>query len=98
MSSDLDFDRGDSCGSFEFLSRGVRKGGRRPSAPADESIQEETGDDDLEDEDDEEDKLFCPKRPFGDVGSALPGGQNYYCMKTLIRKSTQRCKIVPKFP
>ena len=78
MSSDLDFDRGDSCGSFEFLSRGVRKGGRRPSAPADESIQEETGDDDLEDEDDEEDKLFCPKRPFGDVGSALPGGQNYY--------------------
>ena len=76
MSSDLDFDRGDSCGSFEFLSRGhVRgKGGRRPSAPADESIQEETCDDDLEDEEDEEDRLFCPKRPFGDVGSVLPGG------------------------
>ena len=71
MSSDLDFDRGDSCGSFEFLSRGhVRKGGRRPSAPADESIQEETCDDELEDE---EDRLFCPKRPFGDVGSVLPG-------------------------
>ena len=76
MSSDLDFDRGDSCGSFEFLSRGhVRKGGRRPSAPADESIQEETCDDDLEDEEDEEDRLFCPKRPFGDVGSVLPGGK-----------------------
>ena len=80
MSSDLDFDRGDSCGSFEFLSRGAREGGRqtgrRPSALADESIQEETGDDELEDEEDEEDKLFCPKRPFGDVGSALPGGES----------------------
>ena len=91
MSSDLDFDRGDSCGSFEFLSRGhVRKGGRRPSAPADESIQEETCDDDLEDEEDEEDRLFCPKRPFGDVGSVLPGGTKHPSLsvtKIRIRRS-----------
>lgn len=31
MSSDLEFDRGDSCGSFEFLSGGTRGRPRRPS-------------------------------------------------------------------
>ena len=74
MSSDLDFDRGDSCGSFEFLSRGHGNSRpRRPSALAEDSIQEETGDDELNpEEEDEDERLFCPKRR-GTGDGVLPG-------------------------
>ncbi|XP_059084540.1 Ca(2+)/calmodulin-responsive adenylate cyclase-like isoform X4 [Tigriopus californicus] len=62
-------DIGDSCGSFEFLSGG-RPGRRRLSSAAthaktEDSIQEETNDDEgdyCDDDEEDEDKLFLPKR------------------------------------
>lgn len=70
MSSDLDFDYGDSCGSFEFLGRGnASRRPRRPSTLADDSIQEETGDDELDDEEDEEEKLFLPRKGAAHVNA-----------------------------
>jgi hypothetical protein len=77
MSSDLDFDRGDSCGSFEFLSR-TRERTRRASAlrgAAEDSIQEETGDDELDPAEDDEERLFCPKRPTGGAAGGRGGGR-----------------------
>jgi len=73
-----EFDRGDSCGSFEFLGGGGKpRRERRPSQLAEDSIQEETGDDGLDgvggEEEDEEDRLFFPKRKSGD-GAELPDG------------------------
>ena len=73
MSSDLDFDRGDSCGSFEFLSSKRERRERRPSALQEDSIVEETCDDDCESnaaEDDEDEKLFQPVK--NRAGSNLP--------------------------
>lgn len=63
LSSDADFDRGDSCGSFEFLGRnhGHDRRPRRPSTLADDSIREETDDHDLDpEEENDEEKLFLP--------------------------------------
>ena len=57
----VDSYRGDSCGSFEFLPNRRRSHKRRPSNLQEDSIQEVSdGDDFISDDDDE--KLFLPKR------------------------------------
>jgi hypothetical protein len=72
-----EFDRGDSCGSFEFLGGGGKgRRERRPSHLASDSIQEETGDDGLDgggDDEDEDERLFFPRRANAD-GEDLPDG------------------------
>jgi hypothetical protein len=73
----VDSYRGDSCGSFEFLPNRRRHHKRRPSNLQEDSIQEVS--DDLSDEisDDDDEKLFLPKRSgaaaAGRLQESVPG-------------------------
>ena len=68
----VDSYRGDSCGSFEFLPNRRRSHKRRPSNLQEDSIQEVSdGDDVISDDDDE--KLFLPKRSVARMNEAVPG-------------------------
>ena len=68
----VDSYRGDSCGSFEFLPNRRRSQKRRPSNLQEDSIQEVSDGDDFISEDDDE-KLFLPKRSGARLMESGPG-------------------------